>query len=358
MASIELKNISKRFAGSTAAAVDTVSMRIGRGEFLTLLGPSGCGKSTTLRIVAGLTQPDTGDVCLDDRVVTGLSPAQRKIGMVFQSLALFPHMTAAENVGFGLRMRNVRAPERKVRIQRALDLVHLAEYADRYPRQLSGGQQQRVAIARALVIEPAVLILDEPFAALDRKLREALQKELHRLTRELEITTLFVTHDQEEALTLSDWIAVMKDGKVEQFGRAGEIFEQPRTRFVADFMGVSNFLAATVVATNADRVALAGEGLQFDGPPFEGCAVGKAVNLAIRPDRVSLMAAGANGEGNCGTVSSALYQGITSTYTVALASGRSLVVRDINTGTGFSRFKRGETVSAHIAREAVCVLPQ
>jgi len=353
MASIQLHNINKRFNGASTAAVSSVSMSIERGEFLTLLGPSGCGKSTTLRITAGLTKPDSGRVLLDGRDVTPLNPAERRIGMVFQSLALFPHMSAAENVAFGLKMRGVDAAERKQRVARALDLVHLSQLADRYPRQLSGGQQQRVAIARALIIEPSVLILDEPFAALDRKLRETMQKELHRITRELKITTLFVTHDQEEALMLSDWIAVMNEGRVEQWGRAGEIFEQPKTRFVADFMGVPNFLTARVIGAEADGARLTVDGISFDAPAAGGLAVGETVEVALRPDRIELDPA-PSGDG--ATIIDVIYHGLASSYTVALPSGRTLTIRDTNSGSGLSRFKSGETVMPRIHAKAVCYL--
>jgi spermidine/putrescine ABC transporter ATP-binding subunit len=356
MVSIHLSNITKRYEG--AAAVDNVSVSVNAGEFLTLLGPSGCGKSTTLRILAGLAQPDGGQILFDGKDVTPLSPAQRRIGMVFQSLALFPHMTAADNVGFGLKMRGVDAADKKQRVAKALELVHLAHLADRYPRQMSGGQQQRVALARALVIEPSVLILDEPFAALDRKLRETMQKELHRITRELKITTLFVTHDQEEALMLSDQIAVMRSGKVEQLGTAGEIFEAPKTRFVADFMGISNFLDAKVLKSGHDGARLTVDGLVFSGPSREGLSEGQKIEIALRPDRIEL-------DGKPGgeaysvapaIVTDSIYHGLASSYTIALQSGQTLTVRDTNTGSGASRFALGAQVWPRINPNAVCYL--
>src|SRR6478609_6008001 len=245
MAQVVLDDISCRY--DTTVALDRISLTIPSGQFLTLLGPSGCGKSTTLRVIAGLLQPSGGRVLFEGRDVTSLGSAKRNIGMVFQSLALFPHMTAAENVAFGLKMRKVDAAEISDRVRRMLDIVRLGHLADRYPAQLSGGQQQRVALARALVIEPSILILDEPFAALDRKLREAMQVELRQITQELRTTSLFVTHDQEEALTLSDLVAVMNNGRIEQIGSPGEIFRRPKTRFVADFMGVANMLSGRMV---------------------------------------------------------------------------------------------------------------
>jgi ABC-type Fe3+/spermidine/putrescine transport system ATPase subunit len=356
MVSIKLTNITKRYEG--AAAVDNVSVSVEPGEFLTLLGPSGCGKSTTLRILAGLTRPDGGQVLFDGKDVTPLSPAQRRIGMVFQSLALFPHMTAADNVGFGLKMRGIDPVAKKDRVAKALELVHLSHLANRYPRQMSGGQQQRVALARALVIEPSVLILDEPFAALDRKLRETMQKELHRITRELKITTLFVTHDQEEALMLSDWIAVMRGGKVEQLGRAGEIFEAPKTRFVADFMGISNFLDAKVLKSDDAGTRLTVDGLVFSAPQRDGLTEGQRIEIALRPDRIQLEAKPAGDAYSIApaVVTDSIYHGLASSYTIALQSGQTLTVRDTNSGSGSSRFATGASVWPKIDPNAVCYL--
>ena len=352
MVTIQLDAVTKRFAG--AAAVERVSLGVEAGEFLTLLGPSGCGKSTTLRILAGLTRPDSGRVLMDGMDVTAQNPAKRRIGMVFQSLALFPHMTVADNVGYGLRMRGVGKTEREARVARALGMVHLDHLAGRYPRQLSGGQQQRVALARALVIEPSVLILDEPFAALDRKLRETMQRELHRITRELRITTLFVTHDQEEALLLSDWIAVMNAGRVEQMGRSAEIFETPRTRFVADFMGIPNFLTAEVKGRCAEGIRLAAEGIDFMGPPTPLTSDARAIEVALRPDRIDLRDGKDGGADTMPLrVKEVTYQGLTSNYVLGLPSGKDLIVRDINDGSGLSRFTTGALVLLVIKPNAI-----
>ncbi|MCK8784272.1 ABC transporter ATP-binding protein [Roseomonas sp. NAR14] len=324
MAHLQLDGIGRRYGHFQA--VDSVSIEAGPGEFLTLLGPSGCGKTTTLRIVAGLVEPSTGRVLLDGRDVTRLGAAQRGIGMVFQSLALFPHMTVAQNVAFGLRMRRVAAGEAAGRVRRMLEVVRLGHLAERYPSQLSGGQQQRVALARALVIEPSILILDEPFGALDRKLREAMQVELRRITRELGITSLFVTHDQEEALLLSDLIAVMNGGRIEQCGTPREVFERPATPFVADFMGVTNILEGRFVAGNeAGRIAAAGALLP--APP--GCALpdGAPVRLGIRPERIALRPAAGPGPAEgalAGEVVEAIYHGSNSSYRIALPSGGTL----------------------------------
>src|SRR5947209_8245417 len=282
MAQVELTNISGRYGDFVA--VDDVSLTIKSGQFVTLLGPSGCGKSSTLRIVAGLLAPSAGRVLFDGRDVTELSAARRNIGMVFQSLALFPHLTVAENVAFGLKMRKMPLPDINKRVQRTLETVRLEHLAARYPAQMSGGQQQRVALARALAITPSILILDEPFGALDRKLREAMQVELHALTRELGITALFVTHDQEEALMLSDMIAVMNRGIIEQFGTPETIYNAPRTQFVADFTGVTNFL-------DGQLVNVSGTGADIDvadgilrGPAQADLHVGEKVKLAVRPE--------------------------------------------------------------------------
>ena len=250
MRSVALHEVSK-FYGSVPV-VNGVSLRVADGEFVTLLGPSGCGKTTTLRLIAGLAVPDLGRIEVGGSDVTHTPIHRRNIGMVFQSHALFPHMTIAENVGFGLKMRGVGRAERTGRIREALKLVRLDNFESRFPGQLSGGQQQRIALARALVFNPQVLLLDEPFGALDRKLREVMQGELRELTRKLEMTSIFVTHDQEEALILSDRIAVMHAGEIEQIGSPEDIFERPRTRFVADFMGFGNLLEGVVMSAAGD----------------------------------------------------------------------------------------------------------
>jgi spermidine/putrescine ABC transporter ATP-binding subunit len=355
MAHVTLEKVSCHYDG--VVALDEISLAIQSGQFLTLLGPSGCGKSTTLRIIAGLQQPGTGRVLIDGRDVTALPSAKRNIGMVFQSLALFPHMTAAENVAFGLKMRKVAPSDKTARVRRMLDVVRLGQLGDRYPAQLSGGQQQRVALARALVIEPSILILDEPFAALDRKLREAMQVELRQLTRDFGITSLFVTHDQEEALTLSDRIAVMNHGRVEQFGPPGQIFRKPATRFVADFMGVTNFLVGRMVATNGASVQVEAAGLTFDAPASTGLDVGKDISVAIRPTGIKLFAGRpADTAAASGSVRQATYHGNVSSYAVELDSGPTLIVRESNddlADTATIRFPVGTRVWAGWRREAV-----
>ena len=242
---LEIRDVVKQFPGVTA--VDHISLEIKEGEIFSFLGPSGCGKSTLLRVVAGLENQDQGDVLIAGKVVNDLPPYKRDCSTVFQSHALFPHMNVADNIGFGLVERKIPKAEIKKRVQAKVDLVNLGGMEDRFPHQLSGGQMQRVALARSLVLEPAVLLLDEPLAALDRKLRKEMQVELKRIQREVGTTFLNVTHDQKEALSLSDRIAVMKDGVLLQIGTPNEIYETPRTRFVASFMGASNIFSGSVV---------------------------------------------------------------------------------------------------------------
>ncbi len=282
---VQLSRASKRFG--TVTAVDAVSLDIRRGEFFSLLGPSGCGKTTTLRLVAGLEEPDDGDVRLLGEVVNRRRPYERPVAMVFQNYALFPHLDVRRNVAFGLEQRRVPADRIRERVRRALGLVRLDPdtYARRMPSQLSGGQRQRVALARALVIEPAILLLDEPLGAIDLKLRKEMQLELKALNRQLGITFVYVTHDQEEALTMSDRIAVMNQGRVAQVGTPAEIYENPRTAFVADFIGECNFFDGTVAERDGALATVAREdGLRFRIPAVNGVAPGRAVRIAVRPE--------------------------------------------------------------------------
>jgi len=245
-ASVELRRVVKRFGG--VVAVNNLDLVIAQGEFFSLLGPSGCGKSTTLRLIGGLEQPDSGEIFIDGELVNDRPAYERSSNIVFQNYALFPHLNINDNIAFGLRLRSRRTPENKVEalVKEALRLVHLEGFGERRPDQLSGGQQQRVALARALVLRPKVLLLDEPLGALDRKLRKAMQIELRRIQHEINVTFIYVTHDQEEAMSMSDRVAVMRDGNFEQVGTPHEIFQRPRTEFTADFMGASNILSGTV----------------------------------------------------------------------------------------------------------------
>jgi ABC-type Fe3+/spermidine/putrescine transport system ATPase subunit len=358
MHGIELQSVSKRYGD--VAAVDDISFAIKPAEFLTLLGPSGCGKTTTLRIVAGLQEPDCGRIRIADQDVTALSPSARNIGMVFQSLALFPHMTVAENVAFGLKMRRIAKTKIAERVERTLAIVCLQALANRYPLQLSGGEQQRVALARALIIEPSILVLDEPFASLDRKLREAMQQELRAITRELQITTLFVTHDQEEALMLSDWVAVMNRGRIEQFGTSRDIFWRPETRFVAEFMGLTNFLRARVLSANGKAVELSLLGVTFACPFTGKVESGDEIEMVVRPEWIDLSrAAPTANSGIQGRLVDAAFHGSISSFTVQLDAGVSLTVRkknDISEAASGVQFLIGESIWVSWPPEAMQML--
>ena len=270
MSDIEVRSVTKTY-GAGPAAVDDVSFAVEPGHVLSLLGPSGCGKTTTMRMIAGLVSPTRGDIRIKGRPVAGVPVHRRNIGMLFQSYALFPHLDVSRNVAFGLEMRRLPKADVAAKVKNALSMVKLEHLADRMPHQLSGGQQQRVALARALVIEPAVLLLDEPLGALDKKLREGMQIELSMLQKRLGLTTLMVTHDQDEALTLSDRIAVMRDGRIEQIGAPGEIYDRPESRFVASFIGTSNFFHGRVGSRNGGEFAVqAQDGLTLTVPRHPG----------------------------------------------------------------------------------------
>ena len=281
---LALDGVSKAF--QDVAAVDGVTFEVRRGEFYSLLGPSGCGKTTTLRLVAGFERPDAGRILLRGTDVTATPPNRRNVNTVFQHYALFPHLSVADNVAYGLRQRSTPKAEASERFERALATVRLGELRDRYPRELSGGQQQRVALARALVNEPAVLLLDEPLAALDLKLRRAMQIELKALQERVGIAFLYVTHDQEEALTLSDRIAVMNHGHILQEGTPEEIYEHPRSRFVADFIGQTNFFVGTVEATGAVTVVRDEDGRVLRCAPSDWARRGTRVAVTVRPEKV------------------------------------------------------------------------
>ena len=297
--SLELKEIKKSFTEGEAV-LDNISLEISKGEFITLLGSSGCGKTTTLRIIAGLEQPDAGSVWLDGREVTGLEPNQRDVNTVFQNYALFPHMNVAENIGYGLKLKKVPKSEIRKKVSQMLELVQLEGYEKRKPSELSGGQKQRVAIARALVNNPKVLLLDEPLGALDLQLRRAMQIELKHLQKKLGITFIYITHDQEEAINMSDRIAVMKDGRIEQIGTPDEIYNHPKTSYVATFVGNANILhgvAESIQGENAivkignDRVIVKLETSQQDTGDTRAkqcLSAGERVTLAVRSENILL----------------------------------------------------------------------
>lgn len=280
------------------AALDNVSLAVRRGEFLTLLGPSGSGKTTLLMSIAGFVQPDRGDIQLDRRSIVRLPPERRNFGMVFQGYALFPHLTVFDNVAFPLRIRKCSQADVQAKVNAALDLVQLASRADRYPRQLSGGQQQRVALARAMVFTPHLLLLDEPLSALDKNLRSEMQDELKRLHKRIGLTFIYVTHDQDEALSMSDRIAVMRDGRIIQHGSPSELYDQPATTFVANFLGRSNFLRGNVEALVPGGFAFAHQGTRFSQalPGSDGPAPGRDVVVALRPEKISIIDGGARSD--------------------------------------------------------------
>ena len=300
--SLELKEIKKSFTEGEAV-LDNISLEISKGEFITLLGSSGCGKTTTLRIIAGLEQPDAGSVWLDGREVTGLEPNQRDVNTVFQNYALFPHMNVAENIGYGLKLKKVPKSEIRKKVSQMLELVQLEGYEKRKPSELSGGQKQRVAIARALVNNPEVLLLDEPLGALDLQLRRAMQIELKHLQKKLGITFIYITHDQEEAINMSDRIAVMRDGRIEQIGTPDEIYNHPKTSYVATFVGNANILhgvAESIQGENAivkignDRVIVKLETSQQDTGDTgvkQYLSAGEKVTLAVRSENILLQEA-------------------------------------------------------------------
>jgi putative spermidine/putrescine transport system ATP-binding protein len=284
-AEVSLVDLHKDYVG--IAAVDGISVTIRQGEFFTFLGPSGSGKTTTIMMIAGFTYPTSGGITIDGKSVATLPPQNRGLGMVFQNYAVFPHLTVFENIGFPLQVRKVPRSQIKRMVDEMLDLVHLEGYADRNPGQLSGGEQQRVALARALVFKPPVLLMDEPLGALDKKMREHMQTEIRRIHQHLHVTVIYVTHDQDEALTMSDRIAIMKKGRIEQVGTPTTLYEAPNTRFVAGFLGDSNFLSGTVIGTRADTVCFrttSGAGLA--GIPVAPMTQGCAIVAAVRPEKL------------------------------------------------------------------------
>ncbi len=319
---ISIRGVVKRFGAVTA--VDRADLSVRDGELFTLLGPSGCGKTSLLRLLAGFYQPDEGEIRFGERVVSGLPPYERNIGMVFQNYALWPHMTVAGNVAYGLKLRKLGGAEIATRLAEGLRKVNLTGYESRYPGQLSGGQQQRVALARALVLNPDILLLDEPLSNLDAKIRVQVRAEIRKLQQELGITTIYVTHDQEEALSLSDRVAVMKDGRVLQVGRPKELYERPRTRFVADFVGTNNLVPGRVSGR-------AGAELMVDTAvgtlrAVSDVSVGERCVLAIRPENVAVDAGAGSGAGNVvrGRVSFVSYLGSALRYDVEAGSGQVL----------------------------------
>jgi spermidine/putrescine transport system ATP-binding protein len=327
---VGLYGVTKRFGDMLA--VDDVTIAVKAGEFFSLLGPSGCGKTTSLRMIAGFEEPDSGRVELTGRDIVGVAPFKRNVNTVFQSYALFPHMTVADNVAFGLRRKKVPKTEIRGRVKKYLDMVQLSGHDDRRPNQLSGGQQQRVALARALVNEPAVLLLDEPLGALDLKLRKQMQLELMRIQRECGVTFVYVTHDQEEALVMSDRLAVMSKGKVEQIGFPEDIYERPATRFVAGFIGTSNIIDAPIVGRVGEFLEVEsapGDRLLVPAPEGRALSPGDRLAFTVRPEKLHVVPeAEPVAEKLCtigGTVVDVVYQGVSTQLVVRTDAGTTLV---------------------------------
>ena len=335
MGHLELDRVSKQFGAQTV--VDDFSLAVGKGEFVSFLGPSGCGKTTTLQMIAGFLDPSHGAIRLEGNDLTAVHPARRGLGIVFQSYALFPHMTAAENVAFGLEMRRVPRAECRERVRATLAMVGLAGYEERYPRRMSGGQQQRVALARALVIRPSVLLLDEPLSNLDARLREDMQIELRQIQRNLGTTTILVTHDQIEAMSLSDRIVVMSKGCIEQIGTPEEVYERPASAFVAQFLGKTNEFRATVDRTVSPAKLLAGS---WSAPAPAG--VTGAVMISIRPERIGFGASGLSAR-----IASRVFQGNQWLFECETECGSAIVIRQ---NDGQPQPAQGESV--HLAWRA------
>ncbi len=356
--SVSAKGLVKSFGG--APAVNDVTLEVRKGEFLTLLGPSGCGKTTLLNLVAGFLSPDRGEIFIDGEPVNDVPPYRRSIGIVFQNYALFPHMTVAQNVAFGLKMRKVPGAEIARRVAEALEMVRLPQMGERTPRQLSGGQQQRVALARALVINPRVLLLDEPFSAIDKNLRADMQFELKQIQKTIGITTLFVTHDQSEALSLSDRIAVMSQGRIEQLSEPARLYRSPATSFVASFIGDINRLACRVGPANGPTLSLELGSMRCEVAKAQanGLATGAEALMFLRPEELSLVGADDQAANfGTGTVDTHVYQGTHVDVYVRFDDGRVLRARH----GGFDaieRFPAGSKAGVRANLEQAFLFPE
>ena len=348
-ADLVLEGVTKRFG--SFLAVDDLDLTVPSGSFFALLGPSGCGKTTTLRMVAGLEEPTSGTIMLSGTDISHLKPYRRPVNTVFQSYALFPHMTIYENVAFGLRRTGVK--DVKQQVGEMLELVELQDYASRKPAQLSGGQQQRVALARALINKPQVLLLDEPLGALDLKLRRQMQIELKRIQIEVGITFVHVTHDQEEAMTMADTVAVMHDGLIEQMGAPMDLYENPSTTFVANFLGQSNLIRGRVAGRDGDTVGVDVEGSRLRAPAAEGADSVGEIWMGIRPEKVFLASAGSETDDDSNVlrgavVSDVSFIGVSTQYLARMPWGQELMVFEQNTGAR-QNFRVGDQVDLHWA---------
>jgi putative spermidine/putrescine transport system ATP-binding protein len=351
MAFLEINNVQKKFAMTTA--VEHFDLQVERGEFVSFLGPSGCGKTTTLRMIAGFETPSSGSISINGEDVTYRPPNRRNVGMVFQSYALFPNMTVGDNIGFGLKVAKKPRPEIAKRVAEMLALIKMQKFGDRYPYQLSGGQQQRVALARALAIQPQVLLLDEPLSALDAKIRVSLRQEIRAIQRQLGITTVYVTHDQEEALSLSDRVVVMSEGRIEQIGTPFQIYNFPQTPFVASFVGTLNVLCGKVVDAAAGCLEVDGQQV-FASGRVENAMAGDPISFALRPEIIALD--GSTGEGNRlrGTVEDINFLG--SIVRIRVRFKDNSVYFDKFNNPHLSLPQRGQGVTVTFPREAVLVM--
>ena len=345
---LELINVSKLFGD--VRAVDNVSLSIQHGEFLTLLGPSGSGKTTTLNMIAGFEVPTGGEIRLEEENITTVAPNNRGIGMVFQNYALFPHMTVFDNIAFPLKMRKIPSADIRNLIHEALELVKLPAFETRYPHQLSGGQQQRIALARAIVFKPKILLMDEPLGALDKKLRDHMRLEIKHLQESLNITVIYVTHDQEEALTMSDRIAIMNDGEIIQLDTPVQLYESPANLFVADFIGESNFLEGMAAETEGDKIAIATrEGLKVWAKNLRQLSSGEEGAVAIRPEKIQILSNETNAHSNIinrftGRIEEIVYVGEARIYRINLAPGAIVDVK-VQSGPDSKNYKIGGDIT-------------
>jgi putative spermidine/putrescine transport system ATP-binding protein len=351
MTFLTLESITKTFGNQTT--IHGIDLAVERGEFVSFLGPSGCGKTTTLRMIAGFETPTSGTIKIDEKDVTDLRPNQRNIGMVFQAYALFPNMTVADNIAFGLKVAKKSSTQIAARVKEMLALIKLPDVGSRYPYQLSGGQQQRVALARALAIQPKILLLDEPLSALDAKIRISLREEIRAVQRALGITTIYVTHDQEEALSMSDRICVMNEGRIEQLGTPFEIYNYPKTRFVASFVGTLNILAGKVLDSTAGRIAIDDQEV-VASTGLNGASAGDALAVALRPEALSIGHANGGNNNLTGTIDEVHFLG--SVVRIRVRFGDNVVSLDTFNRPHSAPPERGQPVTVNFTREDLLVL--
>ncbi len=354
----KLKTLDVRKTYGSVVALDAASIEMHEGEFLTLLGPSGSGKTTLLMAIAGLNDPDSGEIWIDGKLATYLPPFKRDLGMVFQNYALFPHMTIFDNIAFPLRMRKMDAAAIRKEVTRVLEIVQLGHVAERFPRELSGGQQQRIALARCFVYQPSIILMDEPLGALDKKLRDALQREIKHLHENLGITVLYVTHDQEEAMVMSDRICVMNDARVDQIGTPDELYFRPSTVFSANFLGESNLFDAEVLEVRRDSILMRGPaGMTVQGQPGGPVQTGERVKFMIRPESVDTGNGEASDNSAEGTLKEVMITGQVTRYYVELADGTEMVSTQLTRG-GIGGIETGRPINLGWAKTRTVVLAE